>query len=206
MVKLEEVEEDTYPDQPNTFNPEDEDGWDTDDSGISLSLLHPPHPSIPLSLHLPIPLLTTPESSLSSLSSSASEPPSETLSDRLYALKDIIPPHQRRTLASLSAQSYNWGAWGLGGGLKLTWQICTSTLLLVVPFSLVMMEDQAMAAEEAQFKMREQGSEVCSFFSISFFLGWFWWDVVRFGMVWVGFGDESGNGWARAVPVLFTVC
>lgn len=41
MVKLEEVDEDTYPEQPNTYNPDDEEGWDTD-SGMSAS--HPPIP------------------------------------------------------------------------------------------------------------------------------------------------------------------
>ena len=48
----------------------------------------------------------------------------------------------------------------MGSGLKLAWQVSTSVLLLVVPFSLVMMEDQAIAAEENQMKMREAGNEV----------------------------------------------
>lgn len=86
----------------------------------------------------------------------------------------MLPPNQRRTLASLSSQSYNWGAWGVGSGLKVAWQVSTSVLLLVVPFSLVMMEDQAIMAEEQQNRMREMGSEVGSllFFPFCLILGW----------------------------------
>lgn len=110
---------------------------------------------------MPLILPLNPDSDVSDVSE-ASEPPSETITDRILALRDIIPPQSRRRIASGYNKSYAWGSWGMTGGLKLAWQVSVSVLLLVVPFGLVLMEDQQIAMEEQQMRFRELGNDVRS--------------------------------------------
>lgn len=84
----------------------------------------------------------------------------ESLYDRITALKDVIPPTQRRQLGSTLNTTYSWGSWGMQGGLKLAWQISVSVLLLVAPFALASQEDMAIAMEEKQMLMQQSANEV----------------------------------------------
>ncbi|KAK3357279.1 mitochondrial import receptor subunit tom22 [Lasiosphaeria hispida] len=84
----------------------------------------------------------------------------ETLADRLFALRDIIPPTTR---------GWVWdkveGAAGLVKSTltfagRATWAVSVSALLVGVPFALAYAEDQSILAMEQEQQMREMGSEL----------------------------------------------
>ncbi|KAK4230899.1 mitochondrial import receptor subunit tom22 [Podospora fimiseda] len=88
------------------------------------------------------------------------DPSEETLADRLYALRDIVPPstrgwvhdkYERTTSAVKSVVSFCGRA---------AWTLSVSALLVGVPFALAFGEDQNYAAMEQEQRMRELGGEV----------------------------------------------
>lgn len=88
------------------------------------------------------------------------DPIDETLAERLYALRDIIPPTTRGWISSKlsAASSATWTALSFGG--KSAWVITTSALFIGVPFALSFAEDQQLTAMEQEYNMRQQGSEM----------------------------------------------
>jgi len=86
--------------------------------------------------------------------------PSESIFDRIVALKDIIPPTTRRKLADGIETTVAWTKSGLWLGGKTVFILSTSALLIGVPFGLAVAEEsQAMEFEKEQ-KMREMGNEM----------------------------------------------
>lgn len=118
-------------------------------------------PQAPLLSHQP-PHTNLPTPSTDSSISTDSVPtlPSETLSDRFLALRDMVPPSARRRLAYTydTVKSWGWGGLMLSG--KTMWVVSTSALLLGVPFALALVEEQQMAEMEKEQRMREMGNEV----------------------------------------------
>lgn len=88
------------------------------------------------------------------------DPTDETLAERLYALRDIIPPTTRGWIASRveKVSSSAWSALSFTG--KGAWVLTTSALFLGVPFALSFSEDQQLAAMEQEFNMRQAGGEM----------------------------------------------
>ncbi|KFH43940.1 Mitochondrial import receptor subunit-like protein [Hapsidospora chrysogenum ATCC 11550] len=88
------------------------------------------------------------------------DPSDETLAERLYALRDIVPPTTRGWIAGKfnTVSSAAWTALSFGG--KASWVITTSALFLGVPFALSFAEDQQLTAMEQEYNMRQQGSEL----------------------------------------------
>lgn len=88
------------------------------------------------------------------------DPSSETLAERLYALRDIIPPTTRGWVSSrvTSFSSKTWTVLSFGG--KSAWVITTSALFFGVPFALSFAEDQQLTAMEQEYNMRQTGSEL----------------------------------------------
>ncbi|KAK5994553.1 Adenosine deaminase-like protein [Cladobotryum mycophilum] len=78
------------------------------------------------------------------------DPTEESLADRLFALRDIIPPPQEAGTA--------WSVLSFGG--KGAWVITTSALFFGVPFALSFAEDQQLTAMEQEYNMRQAGSEL----------------------------------------------
>lgn len=150
MVKLEEVEDEAFlNDQPG---PEDEGEWDTDDGAhLCLGLLQR--------------LLTWTRVDSDTSSIASSVPDDETLMDRVSALKDVIPPAQRRALSSTASAASEWGRWGFNLTMKGVWVLSASLLLLGVPFALASTEDQQIAMEEKQMNMQASANEVSVFIS-----------------------------------------
>ncbi|ODV91773.1 hypothetical protein CANCADRAFT_15295, partial [Tortispora caseinolytica NRRL Y-17796] len=69
------------------------------------------------------------------------DPESETLIDRLYALRDVIPPTQRSAIASACANAKDTTLFlGTKAG-SLMWSITSSLLLVGVPYSLAVLGD-----------------------------------------------------------------
>ncbi|KAM0455692.1 hypothetical protein ACHAPV_002779 [Trichoderma viride] len=88
------------------------------------------------------------------------DPTEETLTERLYALRDIIPPTTRGWVSSRvnAVTSAAWSVLSFGG--KGAWVITTSALFLGVPFALSFAEDQQLTAMEQEYNMRQTGSEL----------------------------------------------
>ena len=84
----------------------------------------------------------------------------ETLAERLYALRDIIPPTTRGWISSRvsSISSKAWSVLSFSG--KGAWVITTSALFIGVPFALSFAEDQQLTAMEQEYNMRQAGSEL----------------------------------------------
>lgn len=113
--------------------------------------LLPPCPKIPL----------TSRAADSEISNESEyDPTEETLAERLYALRDIIPPTTRGWVSGKfnTVSSAAWTALSFGG--KASWVITTSALFFGVPFALSFAEDQQLTAMEQEYNMRQQGGEL----------------------------------------------
>ncbi|KAF4119755.1 mitochondrial import receptor subunit TOM22 [Geosmithia morbida] len=88
------------------------------------------------------------------------DPSEESLAERLYALRDIVPPTTRSWISGKvnTISSAAWSALSFSG--KASWVITTSALFLGVPFALSFAEDQQLTAMEQEYNMRQQGSEL----------------------------------------------
>ncbi|KYK56647.1 mitochondrial import receptor subunit tom-22 [Drechmeria coniospora] len=88
------------------------------------------------------------------------DPTNETFAERLYALRDIIPPTTRGWVSShvSSISSKAWSVLSFSG--KGAWVITTSALFFGVPFALSFAQEQQLTAMEQEYNMRQQGSEL----------------------------------------------
>ena len=84
----------------------------------------------------------------------------ETFGDRLFALRDIIPPSTRGWFY----HKYQFGSHVIGSTTsflgRAAWVISVSVLLVGIPFSLSWAEEQNFLAMEQEQRMREMGSEL----------------------------------------------
>lgn len=88
------------------------------------------------------------------------DPSNETLAERLYALRDIIPPSTRGWISSRfdAVSGTAWSALSFTG--KGAWVITTSALFFAVPFALLYSEDLELSAMEQRHMMRQAGGEL----------------------------------------------
>ncbi|KAI6245411.1 Mitochondrial import receptor subunit tom22 [Erysiphe necator] len=86
----------------------------------------------------------------------------ETLIDRLFALRDIVPPTTRFYISSKVESTSNWIKSSLVFSGKAIWVVSTSVLLLGVPWAIAFAEEQQMMEMEKEMKMREIGGELLS--------------------------------------------
>ena len=84
----------------------------------------------------------------------------ETFTDRIIALRDIIPPTTRSYIYNKVDTTASWIKSGLAFSGKGLWVLSTSALLLGVPWALAFAEEQQMVEMEKEMKMRESGQEV----------------------------------------------
>ncbi|CRG83110.1 hypothetical protein PISL3812_00458 [Talaromyces islandicus] len=188
MVKLTEVEDEhftsekpipTHKDALLTSDNEDDD--DFTDTGKSF---FPPHSDL-LSLELQenglaiLPQIATPvlnqihsrqrpwtniyfsfntESEIST--ESAEEIESETLYERVVALKDIIPPQSRRRIAGTVTGITDFTKSTLSFSGKALWVISTSAFLLGVPWALAYAEEEQYAQMEKEQGMMKGANEM----------------------------------------------
>ncbi|KAL2052130.1 hypothetical protein ABVK25_007572 [Lepraria finkii] len=86
--------------------------------------------------------------------------PQESISDRILALRDILPPRTRRYLSSTLQSTSGMikkGAWFGGKGL---WTLSTGALMLMVPFAIALVEEQQIVEQEKEIKAREGAGEI----------------------------------------------
>ncbi|KAI9672000.1 MAG: mitochondrial import receptor protein [Trizodia sp. TS-e1964] len=84
---------------------------------------------------------------------------SESLAERLVALKDIIPPSHRAFMANTISTTAGYVRTGLLFGGKSLWVVSTSVLLLGVPWALAFAEDQQYAEMEREANMQKSAAE-----------------------------------------------
>ncbi|KAI2642718.1 mitochondrial outer membrane translocase complex, subunit Tom22 [Xylaria nigripes] len=88
------------------------------------------------------------------------DPRDETLAERLYALRDIVPPQTRGYISSTVSTATNAVKSALSFSGKTIWVISSSALLLGIPWALAWAEEQQVLEMEKEMKMREMGGEL----------------------------------------------
>ncbi|KAI4113337.1 MAG: hypothetical protein LQ345_005664 [Seirophora villosa] len=139
MVHLEEVEDpDLVREQPGPYEGDDnDDEGDYTDTDSCLS-------------------------SASDLPSSFATTLHESALERIYALKDMIPPSTRRSIAATGSGLYTaLKSTALFSGKGL-YMLSTGGLMVLVPYMLAVVEEQQIVEMEREQKAREMGSEIIS--------------------------------------------
>ncbi|GAK62994.1 mitochondrial import receptor subunit tom22 [Moesziomyces antarcticus] len=83
----------------------------------------------------------------------------ETVWERISALRDIIPPSTRRSIASTFNTTTSYA---FTGGLllgKLGWVVTTSALLVGLPFALAVEDESRIVAQEKEMMAQQQGAQ-----------------------------------------------
>ncbi|KAI0400369.1 mitochondrial outer membrane translocase complex, subunit Tom22 [Xylaria palmicola] len=88
------------------------------------------------------------------------DPTDETLAERLYALRDMVPPQTRGYIANTVSTATNAVKSVLSFGGKSLWVISSSALLLGIPWALAWSEEQQVLEMEKEMKMREMGGDL----------------------------------------------
>ena len=81
-----------------------------------------------------------------------------TQSSYVPTLKDIIPPQTRATLASAASNTYSAASKTVLFGGKSLWVVCTSVLLLGLPYALAFQDEQMVQEEERQRQLMTEGA------------------------------------------------
>ncbi|KAJ9477651.1 Mitochondrial import receptor subunit TOM22 [Pseudozyma hubeiensis] len=83
----------------------------------------------------------------------------ESVWERLSALRDIIPPSTRRSIASTfnTTTSYAFTGSLLAG--KLVWVVTTSALLVGLPFALAVEDESRIVAQEKEMMAQQGGAQ-----------------------------------------------
>ncbi|KAM7189157.1 mitochondrial import receptor subunit tom22 [Naviculisporaceae sp. PSN 640] len=88
------------------------------------------------------------------------DPVEESLADRLYALRDVVPATTRGWVWDKVTYTTETVKSTLSFAGRAAWAISVSALLLGVPFALAYADDQQILAMEEEQRMREMGSEI----------------------------------------------
>lgn len=82
----------------------------------------------------------------------------ESLTDRIIALRDIIPPKTRAKIGAITSNIFSAGSTGITYGGKGLWVLATSVLLLGLPYMLAVGQEQELMEEERQRTMMMEGA------------------------------------------------
>ncbi|KAG8530452.1 uncharacterized protein KY384_004954 [Bacidia gigantensis] len=85
--------------------------------------------------------------------------PSESISDRISALKDMVSPSTRRKVTSTWDRSFSVAKISASYTGKFAWALTTSALLVMVPFALAFLEEQQINEQEKEMKAQEAARE-----------------------------------------------
>ncbi|KAK8848540.1 Tom22-domain-containing protein [Apiospora arundinis] len=88
------------------------------------------------------------------------DPIDESFAERLYALRDIIPPQTRSSIANTATATTDAVKSVLSFSGKTLWVLASSALVLGVPWALAWAEEQQVMEMEKEMKMREMGGEI----------------------------------------------
>lgn len=103
-------------------------------------------------------------SSSESLSSVDSEPSvDESFFDRVVALKDMVPPTTRHNIATTFAQTASYVKRGSKIIGNIVWVVTTSALLVALPLSLILEDENKVMAQEKEMLEQQQGAQQVRF-------------------------------------------
>lgn len=85
---------------------------------------------------------------------------SETIYDRIVALKDIIPPSQRNKIVSTVESVQSLASYALAKSGSLLWGVTASALLLGVPLSLAILAETQLQEMEKEMNLQKSAQEV----------------------------------------------
>lgn len=90
------------------------------------------------------------------------DPSAETLADRVAALKDIVPPEARKSLANTAETIKAWSsaAYALSG--NVAWWVCTSAILVALPLALASENEAMITQQERELQMQSTGQQQVS--------------------------------------------
>ncbi|GAA5820845.1 hypothetical protein JCM3770_007266 [Rhodotorula araucariae] len=87
----------------------------------------------------------------SDLQLAAFDPDSETLRDRLYALRDMVPPTTRAAVADAATTAKHWVARSVAAAGNAAWILTTSALLVGMPLLLSIEGEAALVQQEKDY-------------------------------------------------------
>lgn len=98
-------------------------------------------------------------SSSESLSSVESDTVDESFFDRVVALKDIVPPTTRHSISTTFVQTASFVKRGSKIIGNIVWVVTTSALLVALPLSLVIEDENKVMAQEKEMLEQQQGAQ-----------------------------------------------
>ncbi|CED84319.1 Translocase of outer mitochondrial membrane complex, subunit TOM22 [Phaffia rhodozyma] len=90
-----------------------------------------------------------------SVADSDDEP--ESFTERIAALKDIIPPSTRLSISSSAESAVSWTKWGSKAVGNVIWVVTTTALLIGLPMALALEDENRLVAQEKEMVMQQQG-------------------------------------------------
>ncbi|WVQ80218.1 hypothetical protein IAT38_002323 [Cryptococcus sp. DSM 104549] len=83
----------------------------------------------------------------------------ETLSERIAALKDIVPPVTRENLYRKYKTTAGWAWWSVQSAGTIAWWVSTSALLVGLPLALAIEDEGKVIAQEREMQMQSAGQQ-----------------------------------------------
>ena len=97
-----------------------------------------------------------------SLSDDDFDPSSETIYDRLVALRDIVPPSARLSAYASYEKTKSWVWWSVFGAGNLAWIVGTSAILMGLPLALAIEDETRIVQQEREMQMQTAGQQQVS--------------------------------------------
>ncbi|KAK4056482.1 mitochondrial import receptor subunit Tom22 [Microbotryomycetes sp. JL221] len=79
------------------------------------------------------------------------DPSQETIKERLYALKDMVPPETRKTVRDVVAATTQWSKWSIAKAGSAAWIVTTSALVVGLPLMLSIEGEAALVQQEKEY-------------------------------------------------------
>ena len=107
-------------------------------------------------------------SSSESLSSVDSETVNESFFDRVAALKDMVPPTTRHNISTTIVQTASYVKRGSKIIGNIVWVVTTSALLVALPLSLILEDENKVMSQEKEMLEQQQGAQQVRFGGVLF--------------------------------------
>jgi import receptor subunit TOM22 len=91
------------------------------------------------------------------------DPNSESIYDRVVALKDIVSPKTRSSLSRTLESAQAWASWGWFSAGSVAWVVSTSALLVGLPLALAIEDETRIVQQEREMQMQSQGQQQVSY-------------------------------------------
>ncbi|TXT10763.1 hypothetical protein VHUM_02268 [Vanrija humicola] len=99
---------------------------------------------------------------ISVLSDDDFDPSKETFGERIAALKDIVSPTTRTSIANSVQTVKAWASWAFNATGTVAWVTTTSALLVGLPLVLAIEDEARITQQEREMQMQTQGQQQVS--------------------------------------------